>query len=81
MSATLGLPTLDEQMRGADNADFTECGCGGVVERVANDYDGDSGHVGYEYLNGCGTVRVTLPSGKIFMDPSCAKCAAAEVAA
>lgn len=65
------LPTLDDQMRSADNASFVECdGCvGGIVERVVDDYDGDTGRVGYQYLN-----------GSAYIDGArlCAVCAAAE---
>lgn len=69
---TSSLPTVDDQMSGRPNADFTECeGCvDGIVERVADDYDGDTGRIGYQYLNG---------SASIDGSALCAKCAAAEV--
>lgn len=72
MSST--LPTLQDQMTCQDNADFVECdGCvGGIVERVADDFDGDTGRIGYRYLNGSASVDGS---------PLCAKCAAAETVA
>ncbi len=77
----LSLPTVYDQMDGRANADFVECGgCEhGIVERVADDHDGDTGRVGYQYLNGCVTVRVesdSVPKG-IWL-ALCAACAAAE---